>query len=225
MRRLLTTTILFGLVGTATQAAQVYFNDFDGGIGLGGSGAIVDAQGYDGVNGISGSFWHLATEKYRGIEESTLSLSGLGAHDHLTISFDIAFIDSWDGLRTRERHGEDYFNIVIDGVTRLVTTNFGGLGGELTDMALGFYGFTERYDDEAYRYSATFRHSSDTAAFSFFADGAGWQGKMDESWAIDNLSITTGSSDLVSAPVPAALPLMLAGLGALGFAGMRRRKG
>ncbi len=225
MKLALTTALVFGIAAPAVQASQVYFNDFEGGVGLGGTGAIVDVQGYEGVNGITGSFWHNETVKYRGVEESTLSLGGIGDHDFLTISFDIAFIDSWDGNIGRAYYGPDFFNILIDGVTQLVTTNFGGIGDELSDKALGFYGFEERYDDEAYRYSATFAHTSDTAEFSFFADGAGWQGKKDESWAIDNLSISTGSSELLAAPVPAALPLMLGGLGLLGFAGMRRRKG
>ena len=223
MRRLLTTTVLMSFAATAAQAKLVYFNDFEGGIGLDGVGAIVDTEGYDGVNGISGAFWHNVTEKYRGFSESTLSLAGIGAHDFLTISFDIAFIDSWDGDIGRERYGDDFFNIVIDGMTKLVTTNFGGIGDELSDEAVGFYGFNDRYDDEAYSYSATFAHTSDSAIFSFFADGAGWQGKMDESWAIDNLSITAGSDAVATVPVPAALPLMLAGLGALGWAGRRRR--
>jgi len=225
MKRAFMAAFALCFAASAAEASQVYFNDFEGGIGLGGNGEIVGVEGYEGVNGITGSFWHNETEKYRGVEESTLSLTGIGAHDYLTIEFDIAFIDSWVGNIGREKYGPDFFNIVIDGVTKLVTTNFGGIGNELSDMALGFYGFTEKYDDEAYRFSASVPHFGSTAAFSFFADGAGWQGKKDESWAIDNLSITAGSGDLLATPIPAALPLMLGGLGLLGLAGMRRRKG
>ena len=218
MRRLLTTTFLIGLTTGAAQASQVYFNDFDGGLGLGGAGAIVGAQGYDGVNGIAGSFWFNDTRSLA----STFSLSGLGAHDWLTLSFDIAFIDSWDGAIGRI-FGDDFLNIVVDGATRLITTNFGGLGGELSDGVYGFFGFTAKYDDEAYRYSATLRHSASTADFSIFADGRKWQAGADESWAIDNLSVTIGS-DIVATPLPASAATLLAGVGLLAGAGRRRRR-
>lgn len=220
-------TALLAMVGLAVSAghadaAQVYFNDFEHGTGLGGAGEIVDVQGYDGVNGISGSFWFNDTKVPSPVGTqtipSTLELAGLGAHNILTLSFDIAFIDSWDGVIGRV-FGDDYFNIVLDDLTVLQTTNFGGLADELSDGVYGFFGFTERYDDEAYRYSAIVPHIGSTASFSFFADGRKWQAGADESWAIDNLSISTGWAPV---PAPASLLLLASGLGFIAF--KRRRK-
>ena len=203
------------------DAAQVYFNDFEDEVGLGGAGEIVSVQGYEGVNGISGSFWFNDTKEPSPVgtqtTPSTLELTDLGAHDILTLSFDIAFIDSWDGVIGRI-FGDDYFNIVVDDETLVQTTNFGGLADESSDGVYGFFGFTERYDDEAYRFSAIIPHIGSTASFLFFADGRKWQAGADESWAIDNLSISTGWA---AVPLPAGLLLLASGLGLLA---LRRRR-
>lgn len=218
MKRVLTIAAMLGITASAAGAAPVYFDDFEGLSAVGGAGGVESAQGYDGVNGIAGSFWRNDTKSLA----TTLSLSGLAAHSLMTLEFDIAFIDSWDGAIGRI-YGDDFFNIVVDGVTQLITTNFGGLGNELSDGVYGFFGFREKYDDEAYRLSTTFAHSGDTADISFFANGKKWQAGLDESWAIDNLTVST-NADLSAVPLPGALPLMLGGLGLMAFGMGRRRK-
>ncbi|MEQ9038156.1 MAG: hypothetical protein RIE24_07370 [Silicimonas sp.] len=218
MKRVLTIAAMLGITASAVGAAPVYFDDFEGLSAVGGAGGVESAQGYDGVNGIAGSFWRNDTKSLA----TTLSLSGLAAHSLMTLEFDIAFIDSWDGAIGRI-YGDDFFNIVVDGVTQLITTNFGGLGNELSDGVYGFFGFREKYDDEAYRLSTTFAHSGDTADISFFANGKKWQAGLDESWAIDNLTVST-NADLSAVPLPGALPLMLGGLGLMAFGMGRRRK-
>jgi hypothetical protein len=199
------------------MAAQVYFDDFEGPSALTGAGGIVSAQGYDGIDDISRVFWRNDSDSLA----TTLTLVGLAPLTTMTLEFDIAFIDSWDGAIGRI-WGDDFFNIVIDGVTALITTNFGGLGDEPSAPALGFYGFTERYDDEAYRLTTTFAHSGETAVRSFFADGVRWQVGKDESWEIDNLSVSTDALAVVT--VSGGLPLLSIGLGLLTLAARRRRK-
>lgn len=218
MLRILTTSSLLCLMGPAASATTVFFDDFEGPTSVTGAGGIESAQGYSGVNGISGSFWRNDTKSLA----TTLTLTDLAPHSLMTLEFDIAFIDSWDGAIGRI-YGDDFFNIVVDGVTQLITTNFGGLGDELSDGVYGYFGFTQKYDDEAYKLTTTFAHSSDTAAFSFFANGRKWQAGMDESWAIDNLTIST-NANISAVPLPAGLPLMAGGLGLLALAGRRRQR-
>ena len=43
-------------------------------------------------------------------------------------------------------------------------------------------------------------HTSDTLTIDFFASGSGWQGGNDESWAIDNLQVTTHLSTPICEP-------------------------
>lgn len=195
MVRFLAIAAALTCLGTGASASTVYFDDFEGPSALTGAGGIVDAEGYDGVNGIAGSFWRNDTKSL----STDLSLTGLSAHNWMTVEFDIAFIDSWDGAIGRI-YGDDFFNILVDGALAVVTTNFGGLGDELRDGVYGFFGFNQKWDDEAYRLSASFAHSGDSAEFSFFADGRKWQAGLDESWAIDNLAISI--SDEMPAPVP-----------------------
>ena len=147
MLRILTTSSLLCLMAPAASATTVFFDDFEGPTSVTGAGGIESAQGYSGVNGIAGSFWRNDTKSLA----TTLSLSNLAPHTLMTLEFDIAFIDSWDGAIGRI-YGDDFFNIVVDGVTQLITTNFGGLGNELSDGVYGYFGFTQKYDDEAYRH-------------------------------------------------------------------------
>jgi len=64
----------------------------------------------------------------------------------------------------------------------------------LASGPLGFNPGTTFHDDSAYNMYvepafANIGHTSGTLVISWFADGAGWQGGNDESWAIDNVQI------------------------------------
>lgn len=216
MRRVLAIAAVVGLWVSSAVAGTVYFDDFERPGAVGGAGGTVVAQGYDGVNGISGSFWRNDTKSL----VTSLSLGGLGTHSLMTLEFDIAFIDSWDGAIGRV-FGDDFFNVLVGGTQVLLTTNFGGLAGELSDGVYGFFGFNPKYDDEAYRVSTTFVHSGSTADIAFFANGRKWQAGMDESWAIDNLRVST-HAQMAPVPLPGSLMALAGGLGMLA-AGQRRR--
>lgn len=158
------------LSAAASEPRTVYFDDFEGPSAMTGAGGVEGAQGYDGVNGVAGSFWRNDSRSLA----TTPSLSGLGLHDGMTLEFDIAVIDSWVGA-IGHIFGDDFFNIVVDSVTRLVTANFGGLGDALSHGVTGFFGFNPRYDDEARRLSTSFVHDADSAEIALFADGRrGW---------------------------------------------------
>lgn len=215
MRRLLALAAALGCWATSAGAAQVFFDDFERPGAVSGAGGIVSAEGYAGVNGIAGSFWRNDTRSLA----TTLSLGGLKAHTQMTLEFDIAFIDSWDGAVGRI-FGDDFFNVLVGGTRVLLTSNFGGLAGELSDGVYGFFGFNPKYDDEAYRVTTTFAHSGSTADFSFFANGRKWQAGKDESWAIDNLRVSTNA--MAPVPLPGALALMAGSLGLLAFGRGRR---
>lgn len=218
MRHLIALATALGLWASAAGAATVYFDDFEGPSAVTGAGGIVSAEGYAGVNGISGSFWRNDTKSLA----TTLNLSGLKAHSLTTLEFDIAFIDSWDGAIGRI-FGDDFLNIFVDGIQVLTTTNFGGLGDELSDGVYGHFGFNPKYDDEAYRLTTTFAHTASTAAISIFANGRKWQAGMDESWAIDNLRVLT-DAEVSAVPLPGGLPLMASGFALLAFIHSRRRR-
>lgn len=215
MRLLLALAAALGFHASSAGAASVYFDDFERPSAVTGAGGIVSSEGYSGVNGIAGSFWRNDTKSLA----TTLSLGGLRPHTLMTMEFDIAFIDSWDGAIGR-KFGDDFFNVLVGGTQVLLTTNFGGLAGELSDGVYGFFGFNPKYDDEAYRVSTTFAHSGPTADFSFFANGRKWQAGMDESWAIDNLRISTNA--MAPVPLPGGLALMAGALGLLAFGRTRR---
>ena len=203
--------------GAAAQASQVYFNDFESGSTLSGTGSIEGVQSYEGANDISGNFWR--DDSIGG--SSDLSLSGLGAHSSLVIEFDLALIDSWDGGQETS-FGPDIFNVTVDGEEALRTSNFNPISPLLTDGVFGDFGFNPNFNDEAYRVSLVVEHITGGAEISFFADGGGYQGGIDESWAIDNLSVST-SGDPSVIPLPAGLPLLLGALGLTGLT-LRRRK-
>lgn len=212
----------------AANAGVVFFDDFESSTEVVGAGAIESVEGYEGVNGMSGGFYR--NESTGGT--SDLMLVGLGAHTSLTLEFDLALIDSWDGGLDAtccggDIVGPDFFNVTVDGVGVLKTSNRDPLSALLTDREVGNFGFNPEFEnDEAFRVSVTLAHMTGTAEISFFADGAGYQGGSDESWAIDNLRVSTagrpGGGPAV-VPLPAGASLLLGGLMLLGL-GARRRE-
>ncbi len=225
--KLFLTTGLLVAASTTAHAAQVYFNDFEGGVGLDGAGAIESVQGYEAAEGFSGSFWRNDVIG----SPSTLSLTDLPAHTEATVQFKLALIDSWDGGQPLTCCGgdviaPDFFNFFADGVEIIRTSLFDPLSSELAGQQTGDGGFNPEFDDDAFRVSVTFAHSADTLDLSFFGDGEGYQGGIDESWAIDRLRVKLNEVEVEEpgvVPLPGTLPLMAGALG-LGLFGLRRRK-
>ncbi|WP_448581448.1 hypothetical protein, partial [Thermaurantiacus sp.] len=117
--------------------------------------------------------------------------SGLGPHTHLRLKFDLAFIDSWDGLET-PIWGPDILFVTIDGteyqwsVRNTLNDFFNIAPGTIVSSGknLGYSG----WNDTIVRYEFLIPHTASNFLFSIRFGGAGFQGGDDESWGIDNFA-------------------------------------
>jgi hypothetical protein len=165
---------------------------------------------------------------------TTFAANGLGAHTALELSFDLAFLDSWDGNSAPGNCcSPDDLNVTIDGVAPLTFSWNGGnlaspaVFGPGTVVGTGHYGFNGSYTDAVVHYSFLFPHVSANWNMTIAFGGAGFQGGDDESWGIDNFSLAAVPvviGPTIGVPEPASWALMIAGFGLAGAA-LRRRRG
>jgi len=137
----------------------------------------------------------------------TISFSDLPAHGSISIDFLFAAIDSLDG--TGAFPAGDFFRVDLDGLTIFRESFANALPNQIQSYVsppgvelarhvdLGFAGPGSYYTDSAYNLGAdplfdNIAHTASTAVLSFTLEGAGVQDITDESWAIDNLRVTTG---------------------------------
>lgn len=221
MRALFLTIALF-LGGTAHAATQVFFEDFSSGAApaeFSGAGTVVSAQGYAGVGTFADNLLHNDTST-----PTNLSLSGLASHNSITLKFDLAIIDSWDGGGA---FGPDLFNVNLDAVSILSTLMPNAVypaGVSLTVDAIADLGFNATWFDRAFTVALTVAHTGSTADFSFFASGAGFQGSFDESWAIDNVEVLIDRTKPNVIPLPLSATLLAGGLSLFGLFGIRKKR-
>jgi hypothetical protein len=145
----------------------------------------------------------------------TLTLENLPTHTSLDIEFLFAAIDSLDG--TGSFPAGDFFSVYVDNVVIFKESFANADASQIQSymppagvtlarrVDLGFQGPGGYYTDSAYNMGAdpTFKnipHVGSKAVLKFTLEGGGVQGLNDESWAIDNLRVTTGNT-----PRPAAV--------------------
>jgi YVTN family beta-propeller protein len=209
-------------VGLATP---YWATDFNSGVPLeiSGVGVLTGVQGYAGVGGFDGNFLRNDTLGGR----TTLRLQNLPPHTHISLGFLLAVIDSWDGGDAQ--FGPDRFVVSVDGndvFNHMVGWNnptFVPDPGVTLALETAL-GFNPEFVDAAYNMGLQqqFRnipHSSSSLTVEFYAGGAGWQGGEDESFAVENLSVTLHEglgANLANAPLPRSI---------LNFAGFRDDNG
>jgi len=200
------------------SASAVFFStDFESGVPAQFTGftGIEPVQGYagigDGSNLFSGSFLRNntgGTDLNPGSIPQTptvLTLTGLPVHTSVDLDFLLAIIDSWDNAGAPLSQGPDFFNVTVDG-TSVFREGFANAqatqgyqppsGVQLTPrpfVDLGFNGsllFTESaYNMGLEPQLQAIPHTDSSLTVEWFADGAGFQGGTNESWAIDNVEV------------------------------------
>lgn len=216
----------------------VFSTDFNGALPSEispGTATLTGVQGFSGLgpagNQFGGNFLRSATGN-----TVTVTLTNLPTHDTISLAFLFAAIDSLDG--TGSFPAGDFFKIVFDGNT-LFSESFANAlpsqiqsyvppaGVELARHAdLGFTGPGSFFTDSAYNFGAdprfaNFAHTASSATIDFFIFGEGNQDINDESWAMDNLSVSV-TTRATSVPEPASL--MLFSIGALGLLATSKRR-
>ncbi len=183
------------------------------------------------VNGTSGYSSHGFGDYFlwSGGSAISLTLTGLATHTSIDLNFLLAVVDSWDGSVTSV--APDYFNVSVDGSSIFNETfdNFESsdqsyTGTPIVDHTANLY--KSHWADSAYNMGAdtTFQgiaHTSSSLTVSWWANGSGWQGGTDESFAIDNIEVTLNGGQN---PVPEPSTILLLGVGILGLVGSSRKR-
>lgn len=221
----LAVALLLTLAAVQVPAQVVFQTDFESGIPAQLTGQGVRTEGVQGCAGLgtpgnqfSGNLLRYYTQQ---LYDTTLALTDLPPHTHVSLGFLLALIDSWDGT--------ELMQVEVDGQTlfshwfQLATGNQsdyvappGALlssGSELGWSLGSWYGRDRAYDLSLEPAFIDIPHTASTLTVVFRLGAvsggaaANWQGGTDESWAIDNLKVT-----LSGGPSPAPLPVAGAAL-------------
>jgi PEP-CTERM motif len=179
------------------------------------------------MQGLSGFGLGLQHLRNDGAAATTLSLSGLAAHTEVTLSFDLAMWDSID-LGDSFRIDGGGVPLFSSGPANPAFGNYfppepGPGVGPGVQITPAFNGF----GSPNLGYNAGFRDSGRSVSFTFVHSGPAldvcWhylsgQGGLDESFGLDNVSVTINAI-----PEPSTYALMELGLGVIVSVAARRR--
>lgn len=187
--------VLIGIAAIAANGDVIYSNDFE---------TVVGSQWSNTSTDITPVGDRRFLGQFSDDDAVSLSLNNLSAHNSATISFDLYVIQSWDG--TSSEYGPDTWQLSVDNGPVLLNTTFSNTGddghmqsysgssssggeydaytgaAEINTLGYEFYG------DSVYRLSFTFNHTGDSLKFNFA--GFGLQDVSDESWGLDNVTVS-----------------------------------
>lgn len=229
--RLLAGAVVAAVAGVASADTPVFFSDFDSGIPAEFSGYFSNESvaGFSGMGAATGTSvfgGNLLRNDATGnpAAATTLTLTGLPEHKHVSLSFLMAAIDSWDSTDGspspdlwRIEVGDDFYFETTFAITS-GSVNYSNLAAVVYDAAgnLGWSSYGEKaYDFGLEPQLQNIPHTADDLTIRIYAHGAGWQGSSDESWGIDNFGVSVNN-------IPAPGAAVLIGIGGL-VAGRRRR--
>jgi hypothetical protein len=189
----------------------VFYSDLEAGVPaeFSATGAFIDGvEGYEGLGSPDNQF-STSFLRYTDIDlfDTTLTLTGLPPHSHLSLGFLLALIDSWDGTELLQVRVDGallfshWFQLATGDVSSYVAPPDGLLssGTNLGFSSGQYYGRGRAYDMSVEPAFQNIPHTADsvTIVWSLSAVSGSaaenWQGEEDESWAIDNVhvSVTT----------------------------------
>lgn len=187
---------------------------------------IEGVQGYAGL-GVAGNQFAGNLLRYHatGVQPTTLTLTNLPAHTHVSLSFLLAVIDSWDGT--------ELLQVSVDGnlvfshwfsLANADTSSYSPPPGALLSRGhnLGWTNGTWYFRDRAYDLTnepvfASIPHTAGTLTvvwqLSATVGGAAqnWQGGADESWGIDNVTVSLAGAPTDTPPSAEHTSLVLRG--------------
>ncbi len=210
------------------QSVEVFNSNFDSGLpaAFSAPGCVIEGvQGYNGLgipgNQFGGSFLRYTTVS---IVDTRLVLHNLPPHDHVSISFLLGLIDSWDAT--------ELFKVSVDGVEvfshwfQLASGDdssylapVGGLLSSGVDLGFSYGSWYTR--DRAYDMSVepvfnNIPHTADSLVVTWYLGAVSgsaaqnWQGGTDESWALDNVRVSVSGAATGVGDTPAPRELTLA---------------
>lgn len=226
---------------SGAHAATLYSNNFDSGsvAGLSGPGAT-SADIVNTGNPTYGSYLYLASQggpDSAGTATLTLDTAG---YSSVTVTFDVYAINTVDGdgpFGGNSPSDPDAFITAVTGGPTLENYSFANYGGDTQDYpgmqgpptpgeppqtgatAVGQFP-SDGGDDAIYAFSYTFSPTGNSTSINF--TGQTNQGLGDESFGLDNLTVTGVPGAVPGVPEPGAWMLMLCGVG---FAGCALRSG
>ena len=140
----------------------------------------------------------------------TLSLTDLGLHTRVAVTFDVYVLKSWDG--NSRQYGPDRFMVRVGGGPVLLDTTFSnnpkvredgsyqsypgssGDGGsnqpQTGAVSTGTLGYSNFFTDSVYHLSFEFPHTASTLTLDFGTSLFEGKGTGDEGWGLDDVTIS-----------------------------------